>query len=282
MARSQVKLNSFSNVTAGNTATLQLPLGRTYDQIGIQFSGITLAQMKNISVEVNGKAIQTFKDGKELADLNKFYGRNTTATILDFHFKQPEMKTLAEQRMFGLGTASLNHPAQSQLEADQSPAIQVVTLVMDIDAAAANPKLSAFAIQSDPSSLGSIVKVKRFPIAVNAGLNEYDKIPRPASARIKAIHVISEATIESVVTKVDNVDIAELDRVIVEKIQVGNGRAPQANIATTDFCLEGDMKQAVPLKGIQDLRLHITTADDTASQTFATLVVEYFDTLSGI
>lgn len=282
MARSQVKLNSFSNVTAGNTATLQLPLGRTYDQVLVGFSGITLTQIKNIRVEVNGKAIQEFKDGKELADLNKFYGRNTTATVLDFHFKQPEMKTLAEQRMFGLGTASLNRPAQSQIEADQSPAIQVVTIVMDIDSAAANPKLDAYAIQSDPSVIGSIVKVKRFPISLNAGLNEVDKIPRPASARIKAFHVITDATIEKVVTKVDNVEVTELDRVIVEKIQVGNGRSPQAGICTSDYCLEGDMKQAIPLKGIQDLRLQITAADDTATGTFATVVVEYFDTLSGI
>ncbi|MCS6238012.1 hypothetical protein G3495_23445, partial [Shewanella baltica] len=92
--RTTVKLPSFSNVAAGNTATLELPIGRTYDKIHIAYTGVTLAQMKNIRLEVNGKAILEFKDGQALADYNKFYKRNTANGILDLHFKRDELKTL--------------------------------------------------------------------------------------------------------------------------------------------------------------------------------------------
>lgn len=50
--RTTVKLPSFSNVAASNTATLELPIGRTYDKIHIAYTGVTFAQMKNIRLKV--------------------------------------------------------------------------------------------------------------------------------------------------------------------------------------------------------------------------------------
>ncbi|MPY23918.1 major capsid protein P2 [Shewanella sp. YLB-07] len=272
MARNTVKLPSFSNVSKGNTATLDLPLGRTYDTIYVKYAGITPAQIKYIVVEVNGKPILTFKDGKALADYNKRYGRNVVAGVLDFHFKRPEMKTLAESRLFSLGTAT----------AQGSPAIQNVTIRMDIDAAAAAPVLEATAIQSNPTVIRLLTKVKNFPVSLNAGVTEVDNIPRPTGARIAAIHVVTEATIEKLEVELDSIKLYEVDKTLGEKIQVDNGRKPQNGQITADFILEGDVLQAIPMAGSQDFRVRIFADNATPAGSSATVVVEYFDGLAGI
>lgn len=265
--RTTVKLPSFSNVAAGNTATLELPIGRTYDKIHIAYTGVNLPQMKNIRLEVNGKAILEFKDGQALADYNKFYKRNTANGILDLHFKRDELKTLLEARMFGLGTMS-----------GASGIISNVTLRIEIDAAAAAPTLEGWAIQSDKAEIGYITKVKNFPVALNTGVTEIDKIPRPASASIAAIHIVTTAAITKVELEMDSLKAFEGGKTLIEKIQVDHGRSPQAGRVTLDFVLEGDMLQAIPLAGLQDLRIRVYT-DDAAA---ATVVVEYFDGLAGI
>ncbi|MCW3173753.1 major capsid protein P2 [Shewanella subflava] len=277
MARNFPKLPSFSNVSAGNTATLELPVGRTYDKVHVNYSGVTLAQMKSIRFEVNGKSILEFKDGQALQDYNKRYGRNSVAGVLDFHFKRDEMKTLSEARAFALGTSSAAYKdGQGQLVTP--PQIANVTLRIEIDAAATAPKLEAFAIQSNPAPIGFITKVKNFPVALNAGVTEVDKIPRPNTARIAAIHVLSAATITGLEVELDSIKIYELPKTLGEKVQVDHGRSPQAGQVSVDFILEGDMLQALPMAGTQDFRIRVFT-DDAAP---ATVVVEYFDGLAGI
>lgn len=59
MARNFGKLPSWSNVAAGNTATFEQPLGRTYDKL-------------HIRVNVNGRTFKEFKDGHSLQDKNKY------------------------------------------------------------------------------------------------------------------------------------------------------------------------------------------------------------------
>ncbi|MGI2072632.1 major capsid protein P2 [Shewanella baltica] len=277
MARNFPKLPSFSNVSQGNTATLELPVGRTYDKVHVNYSGVTLAQMKAIRFEVNGKSILEFKDGQALQDYNKRYGRNSVAGVLDFHFKRDEMKTLSEARAFALGTSSAAYKdGQGQLVTP--PQISNVTLRIEIDAAATAPKLEAFAIQSNPAPIGFITKVKNFPVALNAGVTEVDKIPRPNTARIAAIHVVSAAVITGLEVELDSIKIYELPKTLGEKVQVDHGRSPQAGQVSVDFILEGDMLQALPMIGTQDFRIRVF-AEGAAP---ATVVVEYFDGLAGI
>lgn len=277
MARNFPKLPSFSNVSAGNTATLELPVGRTYDKVHVNYSGVTLAQMKSIRFEVNGKSILEFKDGQALQNFNKRYGRNTAVGVLDFHFKRDEMKTLSEARAFALGTSSTAYKDGSG-QMVMPPQISNVTLRIEIDAAAAAPKLEAFAIQSNPAPIGFITKVKNFPVALNAGVTEVDKIPRPNTARIAAIHVVSAAVITKIEVELDSIKIYELPKTLGEKVQVDHGRSPQAGQVSVDFILEGDMLQALPMVGTQDFRIRVYT--DGAAP--ATVVVEYFDGLAGI
>lgn len=279
MARSMKTISTISAVVAGALVTITLPLGRTYDQVLVGYTGVTLAQMKNVRVNVNNDVIQEFKDGQALADFNKYYKRNSVAGTLDFYFKQPEMKTLAEQRMYGLGTA--NGIPQTAEQVPLMPAVTSVTITFEIDSGASAPNITCSALQSDPAPLGNIVKFKRYPMSFNAGTNEIDNIPKNFDARIKAIHVMTAATIDKMTTLVDSTEIAELKQTLVEKIQVDHGRAPQTDIYTADFTMEGDMKQSLPLLGVRDLRLRVECAAGTTASTYGEVVVEYFDTLKG-
>lgn len=265
-------LPSFANVAAGNTTTLELPLGMTYDKIHLSYSGVTLAQLKEIKLDVNGKTVQHFKDGNELQARNKFMGRNVAAGTLDFHFKLDELKTLEEQRMFGLGTAN----------ADGYPVIQNVSISIDIDAAASAPVLTAHAIQSLPSPIGVITKVKRFPYSLNAGVNEIDNIPKNPTARIARFTIKTDADIEKIELEVDSAKAYEMPKVLGQKIQVDHKRDPQTGYYYVDMVLEGDMLQALVLKGVQDLRLRLYAKDDTPASTSCVVIVDYFDGFAGL
>ena len=142
------KLPSLANVGAGQSATLNCPVGLSYDRIEIEYAGVTLAQMKNIEVVINGKPVMTFKDGARVESLNDYYGRPKTAGFLTLHFARPEMKTLEQQRLTSVGT------------------VDVATLAVniDIDAAAAAPVIKAHAVQSEPAPLGAFIKSTRIPV----------------------------------------------------------------------------------------------------------------------
>ncbi len=285
MARSQKKISTISAIVAGSIATITLPLGATYDQIKIRHKGMTLAQMKNVRLNVNGKVVSEYKTGVELDALNKFYGRLVVAGVLDFHFNQPEMKTLPEKRMFGLGTASpdgvrIPFPVNA-VEEKLMPAVQSVTITFDIDAAATNPSIEVAAIVSNPVPMGQLVKVKRYPKLLSAGVNEFDDLPKNRNAKIKAVHLVTAATIEQCSVFRNGTEITQLDYEWVKHLQREHDRIIQPNYYTTDFVLEGDMKQALDLMNVNDLRLRIETADDTTASTYCEVIVEYFDVLEG-
>jgi len=256
------RLPSLSNVAAGSTAVLNLPLGRTYENLKLEYSGITLAQMKNIQLKANGKTFQKFKDGNEIDAINKYYGRQAANGLLTLWFVQPEMKTARDERITALGTADL----------------KTLTLEFDVDAAAANPQVKAHALQSEASPFGLCTKILRFPVnSAVTGVQEIDNLPT-GSARIKAIHLF-KPDVSKVELELNGFLAYEAEKRLSEQNQKDYGRIPQSAAAThLDFVLEGDMSQAVVTQGVQDFRLRQTLATAGATN----IVVEYYDGLAGI
>lgn len=277
MARNTELMPSFSNVRAGDTATLAFPLGKTYDSLHIPYAGVTLAQLKNPRIEVNGQPLMSWRDGMVIDSLNKRLGHNVEDGILDIHFKRSELKTLMEQRMFGLGTASYAPDGTPY----PSP-ISGVNLLVDIDQAATNPVLTATALKSNAAPIGTVTKVRSFPVSINPGDNTIDNITRNDTASIAAIHLFTSATIEEMAVYMDQVRTFFGKTSIIEKIQRDHGRAPQAGCYSADFVLDGDMLQALTLKGLQDFRFNFKAADATPAATAGMVYVEYFDNWLGI
>jgi len=266
MARKFNKLPSLANVQAGSTASLIIPRGVTYDAIHLEYSGVTLAQIQNIEVLINGKPIQTYTDAVRLQDINKHYKRNIKAGILTFHFVRPEMENIALRRATAIGTAD----------------VQTFEIKFDIDAAAAAPVIDAYAVKSNQSPLGLITKVKRFPASsATSGIKEIDSIPK--EGRIAAIHFFKD-DISKVEVEVDSAKVYELEKVLGAGIQVDHGRNPNAAKHTSvDFHLEGDPFQSLKMTypngvKLQDFRLRPFLDSAGAFD----IVVEYLTEFNGI
>jgi hypothetical protein len=271
--KSLKKLPTIANVAAGNTVSINLPVGNTYEQVVLYRTGVTDAQIKNIALEVNGRIVSEWPNAERLISMDKHFARPQTDGAIVFHFNRPELDKLEERRFFGLDT-------------NQSQGIQTAIIKMDIDATAAAPVLEAFALvsQSVPNSPNFLTKVRRFIVPVSAaGQFDIDNIPRPVGASIGAIHMYmpDDGDADSVcqVTKaellVDNVNWHDIDAAKAANFQSSFGRVPQVADATViDNMLEGDMRHALAITpNIQDFRLRCVAA--SAGQ--VEVMVEYID-----
>ncbi|WIE05921.1 major capsid protein P2 [Vibrio fluvialis] len=259
MARITRKCPSFSNVQAGSTATLELPLGLSYHIIHLYFGGATLAQLKNIRIEADGKPIKKWEDGNRLNAENKHYGRGAaTADCLPIFFTRQELKEIVQQRLFALGTQN----------------VQTLSLLVDIDAAAVNPTLKATSIRGPQAEMGYITRIMEFKhSSAVSGEVEIDNIPLRAGSAIAAIHIYS-ADVTDAALEIDGGIVWEMSKTGAAKLQTDHGRDPQSTSKLSlDFLLEGDFLQAVDLQGVQDFRLKPTLSKAGSM----TVVVEYLE-----
>lgn len=263
MARRLKKLPSLSNVAAGSTATLELPRGLSYHQIAIKYAGVTLAQLQKIRMEVDGKVFQQYKDGAQLDALNQYYGRGAAENgWIILHFVRPELDTLAQQRLFALGTQD----------------ISTLALRADIAGDAAAPVLEAYALESEKEPFGYVTKIKSFPVSfATGGTHEVDNLPVPDKARIAAIHLFTDKVTNAELEVNGNIAF-QAPKSLEDKIQKDAGRAPTAGKFSMDFIKENDFAQSQVLAGIQDFRIRMELQQATAFD----IVVEYLDTKDGL
>lgn len=266
--RMLVKLPSLTNVAAGSTATLNCPIGRSYDRLIFEYKNLKLEQIKNIRVEIDGKPIQEYKDGLQLFQVNQYYKRHTNSATVNkgffsIWFSRPEMNSLDHQRVTRLGTTG----------------VQTFQVSFDIDEAAINPSVVAHAIQSDASPVGMVAKVKQFVMSsATAGQFEIDSIPK--GPRILAVHFF-KPDVMRVEVEQNSRKIREGSKELLTFLQQESGRVPVPSIKTTvDFTLEADLYHSLETNPqfIKDqrFRLDLETAGEVR------VVVEYLDFLAGI
>ncbi|WP_163557150.1 major capsid protein P2 [Halomonas sp. NO4] len=264
------RMPSLSNVSAGGTATLNMPIGRTYERLILAYSGVTRAQMKQIRLLIDGKPVIEFADAEQAAALNKYYGRHDSAGHLTLWFVRPEMQRLEHQRLTGIGTG----------DREGNGRVSTLQLELDIDAAAANPKITAHAVQSDPKPLGMLNKIKRFTYSsATAGTFEIDNIPR--GPRLMAVHFKKTADdVSRVEVEQNSRKIVEGDKALLQFLQKEAGRTPQATYLAVDWTQEGDVYQSIATdpREIQDQRFRLTL--ETAGA--VDVLVEYLDNFAGI
>lgn len=266
--RMLVKLPSITNVAPGSTATLNCPIGRSYDRLILEYKNLNPEQIKNLRVEIDGKPIQEYKDARQLYDINVYYKRyvinaNQKSGFLSVWFSRPEMNSLEHQRVTRLGTTG----------------VQTFQVSFDIADDAVNPIVIAHAVQSDPSPLGMITKVKQFVMsAATAGQFEIDSIPK--GPRILAVHFF-KPDVNHIEIEQNSRKIREGSKDFLGFVQRESNRVPQVTKAThLDFTLESDLYHSLETNPqvIKDqrFRLDLETAGEVR------VVVEYLDFLAGI
>lgn len=277
MARKLVKLPSLSRVIAGSKATLEFPIGPTYNRIIFALTGTapTVAHIGRMDLLIDGKVIQTYKNLQRLFDLNSYYARSAD-TINQFALHLFRAELVAAQgdgkggvvdvrRLPGIGTAD------------------VATMHMEIDIAAGAPAdigIIAYAeVDPTPQPVGVVVKVREFPYSsAVAGEVEISSLPR--GPWYQAIHLF-KADVSAVRVEANGVVIVDGTKAVLERTEKEASptkRVPITASAThIDFCTEGDIGQSIKTEQLQDFRLKMTLATAGAVD----IIAETLDTIQG-
>jgi hypothetical protein len=183
-------------------------------------------------------------------------------------FDSPHFRTIAGRRVTSLGTADVQSAdIQADVPADMP----------------ASFTLEAYAIRREPSQMGAIVKVKRFPVSfATAGEQDIDSIPR--GPRIAAIHLHDlegADNLERVRVEADGRTIYDQPRDLARFVQAENfddQRVPATDWTHIEWTGDGDPDRALRTAGLSDFRLRL----DLASPGSVVAVVEYLDGFQGI
>lgn len=251
------KQQSFTGVPAGGvagTAQCVLTLGLSIEQLAIIFSGVTLAQMTGIRLMANGKEVMNFRTGTELNAHNVYFGRATAATILTLDMCRYGMRTRQAEELtkFGTGFPLQPDPAAPNFN---PVAITLLTLEIDIAAAAAGAVLTAYALSSDPSPTGLILKVKRFQPAFNAGETQIDNLPRG-----DIINTVFAEAADITALRVERDGYTVFDRpdALNDVFQTDGVRVPSAAYYVYDPTENGNGSEGLVTANVGDLRFIYT------------------------
>jgi len=264
-------LVNISQVNAGATVTIEVPVGSTYHQIQLLTANLTPAQVTNIQLYADTKLFQEYTDLAQLNAINAFYKRPQNGNYFTFWFDRPELQEDFRE-ITAIGTKDL----------------KAFTIKFKIDAAAVSPGITARAETSLNLPLGLITKVKQqtYPLT-SSGLQDITKVPQ--IGKIMGLHfykVVDDMT--ELNFKRDSVELIDTDVTDLEEFQLQYDRVPQANFVHYDFAMKGNLFNALEVQEyasvngqepekVQDVRakVNITTAGDVL------LISEHIDSLSG-
>lgn len=273
MARIREPIYLVENATAGQRCLIQPAVGRTWLDFHIEHTGLTLAQMTNIRVILvapeRSITLMEFKDGTELNELNKRYGRKTSAGTLSFYFRKPEMENEAQSMATALGTGGL----------------QSVRVEFDI-AAQTTPVIKAWGrkVANRPVSAGLLPYIVNHNVGGQAeGDNHYDSIEK--RDRIIAIHVLN-TKVNALQLKVDDAVVYELNRARGEFDESVGGRVPYASGygMCIDFTTAGVLDEALIMQsqGYQAQQMRLSTTLGATPSVTSRFLVEYLSTWASV
>tara|TARA_R110000737_G_C14623309_1_gene493992 strand:- start:3947 stop:4753 length:807 start_codon:yes stop_codon:yes gene_type:complete len=249
MPKTTRKLPSFEGVAAGQTASIRLPIGRTYEQLLITYGGATIAQLTELRIVANGEVIHRVTALTKLDSMNKFEGRAAASGVIVFDFNRYGLRTRAGEEFTGLGTGVLDDPNK----------ITTLTAEIDIAAAATSPTLSAKAIQSPPRAVGFIKKTRQFIYTAGAS-GEFEISDLPKGDTINKIFIGNQGTIGITKVVIERDNFIEFERSVAENslIQTDGVRVPQSGYVVYDPTEAGNGSESLATAGVQDLRIRLT------------------------
>ena len=255
MPKLSTRMPSFEGVAAGATATLRLPIGRTYERLKVAYAGVTLAEMKEIRLVGNGKTLQRWVGAGLLDSVNQFDGMAAASGILTLNLVRHNLMTRVaiEETAIGTGVA----PSK-----DFPVTLTTLQLEIDIDAGASAPVLSCTAVQSAPRALALIKKVRTYNYSPAAS-GEFEISDLPKGDLINRV-VFKSAKIDGLRIERDNRVIFDRTKAENEQSQTDGKRTPQAGFLIYDPTEEGYGAEPMVTAGVQDLRfvLKMTGADN--------------------
>jgi len=177
------------------------------------------------------------------------------------------------RELTAIGTGMPQNLQQGQPGYNPTP-LSTLQVEVDISGSTA-PTLSAKAVQSGPSPLGTLKKRRRFSYSV-AGAGDYEISDLPKGDLIDKIYVFHTGNLTGV--KLDRDNFRAFDRLDGENdlIQTDGVRVPQTNLFVIDPSERGNGGEAL-VSAVNDFRLIATTS---AADTL-TVLVDYLGNLQG-
>lgn len=237
-------------IGAGQTASINLPLGLTYTRLMIRAKadlGAGLVDLAaadwdtvfdEIRLMVNGDAQITI-DAGDLVKLNQFYDETPKAGVLPLFLSRPWMRTIGGEDQTGYGTVGMD----------------TFSFEIDVKAGQTVGLLEVYAVQSAATAYGPHLRVQRY--TRNQGVTgpaEISDIVRGPYAML-ALHV-NTAAIGGVEVHTDGRKVIETDKQIRDAHADVAGRIPQAGFTHIDFLSENRLQEALPM-ALQDFRLKL-------------------------
>lgn len=240
-----MKLPGFEGVNAGQTATLRMPRGRTFHQLYLSYTGVTLAQISELRLVINGDVHQRWKGADFLDSLNQFEGRSAAAGILTIDFDRYNMRTRDAEEITAIGTGDPE---------DTNP-VTSLTLEIDIDAAASAPAFTATARSTRASSSGLIKRIRNFVHNPTAA-GEFDIVDLPRGPLMNRV-VLQSALITRVQIERDDTIIFDRTKALNELLQVDGIRVPNSDWFVIDPTEFGNGADGIITDGVQDFRIRL-------------------------
>lgn len=256
MSLIEQRVPSPEGVGAGQTATFKCQIGRQYLELQLNYTGVTLAQIKEIRVMANGKAIHTYS-GVERDAMNQYMGMAAANGILRIPFNRSRLKTMAAEVETGITTGVAG--ADGRI-------ITAFNVEVDIDDAASAPALSMNATQANPSAggPGTIMHIKRFRRNLSgAGEFEISDIPfgGPTTIALNRAFIFEGSGQEITKVKIERElrSIWERDKALNERLQSDNKLVPQSGLVVIDKTERGYGGDPIDLAGYNDFRYLLTS-----------------------
>jgi len=261
------QLPSFKGVVAGSTATLDVPLGWTYHSFLITYSSVTLAELNEIRLLVDGRTVQRYKGGSARLDtINQYSGMSAANGVIRLEQDRYSLITRDAIELSALGTGAQGN--------DIGPQPEQVTIEVDIDSAAASPVLSASAIRSASTPVGRILELREFGYNPSAsGEFQISDLPLGDGWPINKLYFFS-SDINSVQVERDDRTIFKRKPAENDLVQSDGIRTPQAGLYVVDPSEIGYGSDDIVTEGVQDFRITL----DMAAAGSLPVVVEYLKT----
>ncbi|ACR11120.1 major capsid protein P2 [Teredinibacter turnerae] len=245
-----VRMPSAASVQAGSTALFKLPIGRRYHDLTLEYSGVTLAQMTEIRILVNGKPFQrfsaTWRDAK-----NQFDRLAAANGLLKIPFDRLGLKRRDQIEQTAVNTDSYDQNGRG---------IRSFSVEIDIAPEAAAPVMEMSARQSEKvgGGPGTMLHIQKYPRSIQgAGELQISDIPYggvTTQALNSICFVPSTGTISKMKIERDTYAVFERKTSHNAREQQNGVRDPQAGYYFIDRTEKGYGGDPMQLVGAQDFR----------------------------
>lgn len=263
----------FSNVVASGVATNQITPGRTIENVRLRLGGtFTKAMITDLKVKANGKVILE-GTGSQLDAIQAYRGRTQNASFLELSFSDYSMNNELDRNVGAF---------------DTSLGISNITTEVTISGAT-SPTLTPIIIESAAQKAPTgemqpfaplIAKILRYPFSIANGGRLAMNVPfGPQSGSIiRRLHVFHTGTMTGATVKEDGLVVHESVTAENQQEQQMQGRVPQTNCYTIDFCVDGDIRKALDTRSSRSLEWLF----DFSAASNGTVYAEYLDPLGNL